>query len=418
MKKILLKGPILSRSGYGEQTRFAFRSLVSRLDKYDLYLDTISWGKTGWIWQNDEERRFIDSLLIRTQHYLKQGGTFDASLQVTIPNEWEKLAPINIGYTAGIETSAVAAEWLQKTPIVDNIIVVSEHAKSGFEGANYEMFDQNKNSLGMLTCTTPIDVVPYPVRKSKPEKLDLNFETDFNFLTVAQWGPRKNLDNTIRWFIENFSDNENVGLVLKVFKFNNSTMDAFYTKEQIKESLKPFKNRKCKIYVLHGDMTDEEMTGLYVHPKIKAIINLAHGEGYGLPLFEAAYSGLPVIATDWSGHKDFLYMPSGKGKKARESGMFAKVDYTLEPVQANAVWNGVIPKGSVWCYAKKESYKLALQDVYSNYEKHKSKANKLKAHILKAFEEKAVYKKFVESVDKCFGTDFDSNNDQQEIVIL
>ena len=51
------------------------------------------------------------------------------------------------------------------------------------------------------------------------------------------------------------------------------------------------------------------MANLYAHPKIKAYVSLTHGEGYGLPLFEAAYHGIPIIAPDWSGHLDFLYMP-------------------------------------------------------------------------------------------------------------
>ena len=49
------------------------------------------------------------------------------------------------------------------------------------------------------------------------------------------------------------------------------------------------KDRKCKVYLLHGDMTEEEMNSLYQSNSVKAFINLAHGEGFGLPMFEAAY---------------------------------------------------------------------------------------------------------------------------------
>ena len=63
---------------------------------------------------------------------------------------------------------------------------------------------------------------------------------------------------------------------------------------------------RCKVYLLHGDMTDEEMHSLYRHPKISAFLTLAHGEGFGLPIFEANYSGVPIIATGWSGQLDFL----------------------------------------------------------------------------------------------------------------
>ena len=79
-------------------------------------------------------------------------------------------------------------------------------------------------------------------------------------------------------------------------------------------SNKDYTNRKCKIYLLHGDMSDAEMHYLFRHPKVKAFISTSHGEGFGLPFYEAAYEGLPVIAPDWSGYLDFLYMPV-KNKK-------------------------------------------------------------------------------------------------------
>ena len=104
-KKILVKGPVLTRSGYGEQSRFALRSLRSREDLFDIYVQPISWGNTSWINDNTPERQWIDQAIEKTIAFVHQGGTFDMSLQISIPNEFERIAPVNIGYTAGIETS-------------------------------------------------------------------------------------------------------------------------------------------------------------------------------------------------------------------------------------------------------------------------------------------------------------------------
>jgi hypothetical protein len=136
-QKIVLRGPVLSQSGYGEQARFALRSLRSREDIFDIYVIPIAWGKTGWVSSNNEERRWLDAAIAKTNIFLSNKGTFDMSLQVTIPNEWEKIAPINIGYTAGIETTKVAPIWLQKANEMDKIIVVSNHAKDVFEKTIY-----------------------------------------------------------------------------------------------------------------------------------------------------------------------------------------------------------------------------------------------------------------------------------------
>ena len=101
-KKILLKAPLLTRSGYGEQARFALRSLRSREDLYDIFIQPLQLGQTSWTNEVNEERLWIDQTIEKTIAFIQEGGTFDMSLQVTIPNEFEKLAGYNIGYTAGI----------------------------------------------------------------------------------------------------------------------------------------------------------------------------------------------------------------------------------------------------------------------------------------------------------------------------
>ena len=108
MKKILVKGPALSQSGYGEHARFLLRSLRSAGDEFDIYLINLNWGSTSWLWEDTEERKWIDSILAKTISYIQAGGNFDISAQVTIPGEWERIAPINIGITAGTETTKIS----------------------------------------------------------------------------------------------------------------------------------------------------------------------------------------------------------------------------------------------------------------------------------------------------------------------
>ena len=109
-KSVILKGPLLTRSGYGEQARFALRSLRSREDLYDIFIQPLKWGETSWLCDTNEERAWIDQQIEKTISYVQQGGQFDLSVQVTIPNEFEPMAATNIGYTAGIETTRVAPE--------------------------------------------------------------------------------------------------------------------------------------------------------------------------------------------------------------------------------------------------------------------------------------------------------------------
>ena len=230
-KKVFFKGPLLTRSGYGEQARFALRALRSREDLFDIYIQPIKWGHTSWLSEMDEERIWIDQTIERTIGYIESGGSFDVSLQVTIPNEWENLAPVNIGYTAGIETTKVAPVWLrQANEKVDKIITISSHSMNIFKNTVAIAEDNNTGNRFEYRLDTPIDFVSYPVKTfdSLPE-LKLELDTKFNFLSVAQFGPRKNLPNTIKWFIEEFRE-DNVGLVVKTNLAKNSLIDRSFNR--------------------------------------------------------------------------------------------------------------------------------------------------------------------------------------------
>ena len=404
-KKILLRGPVLSRSGYGEQARFALRSLRKHEDRFDIYVINTQWGATGWTSQDDEERKYIDFLVQKTFHFTQNKGEFDLSLQVTVPNEWEKIAPVNIGYTAGIETTKISPVWVEKSMAMDKIIVTSNHSKDTMTGTSYPLMNpQTRQPMGTsISITTPIEVVGYPVKLIKKEAVDLDLETDFNFLMISQWGPRKNIENSILWFIEQFKDNPSVGLIVKGFARNNSTIDKTRTEHLLRQMVSS--DVKCKVYLVHGDMSDSEMVGLYSHPKVKALVSLSHGEGYGLPLFEAAYLGLPVVTSNWSGQCDFLNMPIKQRKKGAKKKtttvlkpMIGEVEYTLGPIQKEAVWDGVLQADSMWCYPDQASYQSVLTDVFNNYDKYKDMAKKLKAHVKKQFEAEKQYDAFANAV--------------------
>jgi glycosyltransferase involved in cell wall biosynthesis len=267
---------------------------------------------------------------------------------VTIPNEWEKIADVNIGYTAGIETTKVAPLWIQKAnEVVDKVIVVSNHSKDVFEKTQIMAVD-NAGKHFEYPLTTPVDVVNYPVKNydDLPE-LNLDLKTDFNFLSVAQFGP----------------------------------------------------NRKCKIYLLHGDMTDEEMHSLYVHSKVSALVTFTHGEGYGLPPFEAAYSGLPVVSTGWSGQLDFLVDEKRKDR-------FYNVAFDLQPVQKDVVWKDVLIEESMWAYPRSQSAKEKMRECYDDINEnkegtHASLSCQYASELKNRFSKEKMYAEFV----NCLGVE-------------
>ena len=390
-KKIVVRGPVLSQSGYGEQARFALRALKSREDLFDIFIIPVPWGKTGWIWEDSEFRTWMDEKITLTQILIQRKQLqVDTSLQITIPNEFSKMAQTNIGYTAGIETDKCSAQWLQKCNEMDKVLVVSNHAKSSLVNTVAQAKNNSTGETFPYKIDTPVEVVWESTPRHEPEEIQgLKLEKDFNFIAVSQISPRKNFENMVKWFVEEFIDQE-VGLIIKTNLKSNSIMDWEHLQKQMKRILAPYKERKCSVYLLHGDLTPGQMTGLYRNDKVKAMINIAHGEGFGLPMFEAAREELPILTIGWSGQLDFL--------KHDEKEYFLKVKHEMKNIQDSAVWPGVLEKETSWAYADQGSYKMALRMMYKKNEDFAEQAKKLKKINSEKFSDEFLYENFVTSV--------------------
>jgi len=384
-KKILINAPILSASGYGEMARFALKALNSFEDYFDIYVNVLNWGQTGFLFEENEDFNLITSLRVKTEQYTQSGGQFDMSLQITIPNEWKKMAPVNIGYTAGIETNFISPAWLEPSNSMDRIVVISEHARSGFLNT---IFGNQQGK--QFKVTTPVSAVHFPYPEKAATEFNLELPSQFNFLTVNQWGPRKNMDQLVKAFVEEFRD-EDVGLVVKTNMANDSITDRSSVESRLTALLASLGAKKCRVHLVHGRLSEGQMAALYANPKIKAFVTATHGEGFGFPIFEAAAAGLPIIATDWSGHLDFLVDETGKK-------LFAKVDYELKQIEQAHVWSGVMEAGTSWAYPIYGNLTSRMREVYKDYGWFSSWAKKLSAVNKQKFTKDKIYLQFAELV--------------------
>ena len=402
--RILLEAPIFTRSGYGEHSRLVYRAL-KEVPGIDLYIKALQWGTTSWTFNREEEiaeMRLLNDKYLRYEALCKSQRVteeYDIQVHVGIPLEFLKKAPYSICVTAGIETDRVSYEWLIKTHQgIDKLIVPSKHAADGFTSTKYEVLNKTNQTETVIGCNCPVEVVPYPMKHFK-EKIDfdIDIDTSFNFLTVALLGHRKNIENSIKWFVEEFRE-EDVGLVLKTSTSRSSILDRDQTKKYLKSQLKTLGSRKCKVYLLHGDLNESQLHSLYCNPKINAYLTSTRGEGFGLPIFEAAYSGMPIVATDWSGHLDFLSAPFRESGKVKSKKLFARVNYELKEVSQEAVWKGVIDEGSRWAEPIESDFKKQMRKVYKNYGMYKKWAQSLKSHLEETHLESTILEKMREAL--------------------
>jgi len=388
MKTVLLSAPVLSMSGYGVHSRqiakWLFR-IATETNDLDITVDPVPWGKTHLIVDPEAEDGLIGQILQCTNN---KKNFYDITIQCKLPNEWNPfLGTFNVGVTAGVETDKCNPAWIDCINRMDMVIVPSEFTKQTF--------------LSTGEVTVPIVVVPESFPDSllsNAISLDLGLTTKFNFLVVGQLtgnnteNDRKNLPYTMKWLAETFADCPDVGIVVKT----NSGAQTQLDKQNIRNIFSKLvgevvgpKNKGPKFYLLHGHMSDEEMHGLYTHPDIKALVTFTHGEGYGLPIIEAAACDLPVIATNWSGHLEFL-----------KHGRFIPVEYNLMTVPASRVDNQIFVKDTKWANPVEFDAKQRLKKFYSGAQIPKQWATELGKKIREHYCFDAVARIYSETLDE------------------
>ena len=64
--KVVVRGPCLTQSGYGEHARMVLRALRAKEDELDIYIVPVGWGQTGWKHEDTEERKWLDQKISLT----------------------------------------------------------------------------------------------------------------------------------------------------------------------------------------------------------------------------------------------------------------------------------------------------------------------------------------------------------------
>jgi len=400
----VISAPFDTYSGYGARSRDLIKSIV-KSEKYEVKLLPQRWGNTpfGFIKDHTEEWGFLTQYLLDAT---KQSRQPDIWMQITVPNEFQPFGKYNIGVTAGMETTLVDGSWVEGMNRMDLNLVSSEHSKQSFINSVYEKRDQQGSFQGQISLEKPIEVlfeganldVYKHIEKENYvntlEKLD-SIKENFCFLFVGHWmggvlgEDRKNVGTLIKAFFEMFKNNPKApALILKTSGAGSSYTDREVILDRIQQIKATVKGKLPNIYLLHGEFTDEEINVLYNHPKVKSMISLTKGEGFGRPLLEFSLVKKPIIASAWSGHMDFL-----------KPEFNALVGGELRNVHPSAVVPNMILAESQWFTPNPMEVGKAISEVFYNYKKYSESAKRQAYYSKSNFSWKKMDEKLNEILD-------------------
>ena len=378
MAKILVRGPLLSQSGYGVHSRQIVKWL---LDKgHDFSCQVLPWGITPWYLNDKSLDGLVGEIMKRTAEPQTKS---DYSFQIQLPDEWDtSLAHKNFGVTAAVETNFCNPAWISACNNMDGVIVPSNFTAGVL-----------RNS-GRLT--TPVHVIPesFPESFKEDNKSTkfFNLKSKRNFLLFGQLTApnpeldRKNTLYAIKWFCEKFDGRKDIGLVIKTNMGTNSTLDKRLTLRTLEKVLSEVRPSKYpRVTLLHGNIDDTELFKMYRDKSLVGLITATRGEGYGLPMIEAAAAGLPVLATNWSGHKTFL-----------QDGSWIPVKYSLIKIPSQKVDNRIFMEHSLWADVDEDDFKNSLSRLYNGRSELRKSAQSNRKIILSKFSQDAIAKLYDE----------------------
>jgi glycosyltransferase involved in cell wall biosynthesis len=368
--------PIDTFSGYGARSRDIVISLI-KSNKYDVKILPQRWGSTpfGFLKADNPDHKLMKDYILQDNQLPKQP---DVWMQITVPNEFQPVGKYNIGVTAGIETTLCDADWIEGVNRMNLTLVSSEHAKSVFKNSRFEKRSTQTQQLeGIVELNAPVEVLFEGADLNKYKIIDLPSDSQvlevlndipesFCYLFVGHWikgdqgEDRKDISGLIKTFLETFKGQKvRPALIVKTSSATSSIMDRESILDKIRAIEEQVGGDLPSIYLLHGDLLDEEINELYNHPKVKAFVSFTKGEGFGRPLLEASLTAKPVIASNWSGHLDFL-----------NDDMSVLLQGEVKQIHPSAVVERMLLAESGWFTVNYKKASGMLVDVYKNYKKY------------------------------------------------
>lgn len=213
-----------------------------------------------------------------------------------MPQSWAALRATHdpghfIGQTVW-EADQIPAKWCSDVAAADEIWVPTEWNRDSFRAAGFEA----------------THAVPHIVDSSTPQPPPIAIDDSrFVFLTISTWDWRKRPDLVLHAFLQAFTADDPVVLVVKtdphVLSWRTSGPVERNTWWQVMNIVRHYPH-PAEVVLVADVWTDEQVAGLM--QRANCYISLTCAEGWGLGAFDAAAAGVPVIITGSKGQTEWL----------------------------------------------------------------------------------------------------------------
>lgn len=277
-----------------------------------------------------------------------------------IPDFWRRTLHPTIGF-AYWETSKIPQEWVSRANQMNAVFLSSTH--------NMEVFRHSGIKVPLFHIRPCLHL---PDSSSFHEHIPayMNQLPPFRFLAVCSWIERKGIDVLLKAFYSEFHANDPVALVIKTV----AGPDLAHSIEALKQEACP-SHTPATVHIDIQVRSELEMDALY--RSCQAFVHPSRGEGVGYPMMEAVARGLPVIATDWGGHLDYL-QPNNS----------YLIPYQLISVTPQPYYYGY-QSDQLWAEPSIDALRALMRQVFNEYSVAALKAQSAQQHLFQHFSPQA-----------------------------
>jgi glycosyltransferase involved in cell wall biosynthesis/tetratricopeptide (TPR) repeat protein len=365
---VLWEAPLFDPSGYADEAR----QFVLGLDRLGVRVQAkpIAWSDRTC----DLDERTLLRLLELLRTPLNGGAVH---VQHIFPPFFKREgnAARHIGRTM-FETDRLPPEWVAACNAMDEIWVPTQFNVETFARSGVK---ENK----LFVVPSPLDS---PAYDPNLPPLVIPDRRGFNFLSVFDWSLRKGWDVLLRAYVEEFSPDEDVALLLKVYSSSGLSIADIQARAAafITSQLRRDVERVPDIVFIEDILSTADMPRLF--KAADAYVMPSRCEGWGRPLMEAMAMGLPTIGTRWSGNTAF--MNDENSYLIEPTGIVDVPDIALQEVPTY--------RGHKWAEPSVEHLRQLMRYVFEHHDEAREKGCRARQDVTSKYDASVVCRKIVE----------------------